>query len=551
MRRINILILFLILTAVIFAACGKDNKNNADNNTIKKNEAVIVPEKGGYIVYAITREPLTLNPLLMNDVTSIKVASMIYEGLIKYEKDQIIGVLAENWEIIDQGMGIIFHLKKNVRWHDGVMFNAYDVKYTYDTIMQFKDYSDEKGNINQHYPIFEYISDFKVLNDYQIKVSYRQPYARTLDIWTVPIIPRHIFSKYNTPDKFVRAGENREPVGTGRYRFGKWVSDERIILHAWENYHGKPAYIDKMIFSINPEQSIIFLDTLLQKNDIAELTATQFSSLMDNEKKKFITPLRYSGNHYMFLAYNNLKPPFDNSKIREALSLGINKDEIIKGVLEGYGEIAKGPYYINSWANNPEVTPVAHDQAKAIEILSEQGWKDTDGDGILDREGKKFEFDVLVDVSEPVRNMALKFIKRNLKRIGVHINIIPLSWNSLISDFVLVKKFDAVIIGWDLGNDPDDIYSAFHSKGPLNFVSYNNKRVDELLDKARNTFDIDIRKECYHEIHTLIVNDNPYTFLYVDDILGGANKKIKGIKADKYGLNDIHEWFVNYRTVVY
>ncbi|MCK9474901.1 MAG: ABC transporter substrate-binding protein [Candidatus Muirbacterium halophilum] len=551
MRRICLLLLFLIIMAMSFLGCDNNKKVNNKNNIIKKNEAEIVPENGGYIVYAITREPLTLNPLLMNDVTSIKVASMIYEGLIKYEKDDIIGVLAENWEFTDQGMGIIFHLKKNVRWHDGMMFNAYDVKYTYDTIMKFKDYSDDSGNISQHYPVFDYISDFKVLNDYQIKVSYKQPYARTLDIWTVPIIPRHIFSKYNSPSELVKAKENREPVGTGRYRFGKWVSDERIILHSWENYHGRPAYIDKMIFSINPEQSIVFLDTLLQKNDIAELTATQFSSLMDNEKKKFITPLRYSGKHYMFLAYNNLKPPFDNKRIREALSLGINKDEIIKGVLEGYGEIAKGPYYINSWANNPEITALPHEQAKAIEILSEEGWEDTDGDGVLDKDGKKFEFDAVVDVSEPIRNMALKFIKRNLKRIGVQLNIISLSWNSLLSDFVLVKKFDAVIIGWDLGNDPDDIYSAFHSKGPLNFVSYKNIKVDELLDKARTTFDRDIRKECYHEIHSLIVNDYPYTFLYVDDILGGANKKIKGINTDKFGLNDIHEWYVNYRTVVY
>jgi len=524
--------------------------------SVKKNDskmdAVIVKETGGYIVNAITRDAITLNPVLINDSTSLAVSDMIYEGLVKYDEElNMVGVLAETWETLDQGLEVIFHLKKNVKWHDGELFTAYDVKFTYDTIMKFRNYSVSGEDVSQLYTLFEYVDDVNILDDYTIKVSYKVPFARTIEIWSIGIIPRHIFGKYDDLKDFISSDFNRKPVGTGKYRLSKWLPDERIILEVNRDYHGKVPYIEKLIYSVNPEQTIIYLDTMLGKIDIASLTPTQFTRLLEDEEKlEDLMAVNYTGGHYMYLGYNHKVKRLQDPRVRKALTMAINRQEIIDGVLEGLGQICYGPFLPYSWAFNKDIKPLPYDVAKAASLMHEAGWRDSDEDGILDKEGKPFELEVVVDRSEPNRNMALKFIKRNLKDIGVKVKIKAVSWTSLIQNHMYAKEFDAVMVGWQLSKDPD-VYNIWHTNGPLNFFSYSNKEVDELLEKGRKTFDRAIRKECYNRIHSLIMEDMPYTFLYIDDILVSINRRIKGVEVDESGLNSISNWYVKYRTVMY
>ncbi len=548
-KKYGYLIITLILS-VFLISCDVNKKEVVKKD--QKRDAVIVQETGGYIVNAITRDAITLNPVLINDSTSQQVSDMIYEGLVKYDKDlKLIGVLAETWETLDQGLEVIFHLKKNVKWHDGELFTAYDVKFTYDTIMKFKNYNSDGGDMSQLYTLFEYVDDVNILDDYTIKVSYKVPFARTIEIWSIGIIPRHIFGQYDDLKDFIRSDYNRKPVGTGKYRLNKWLPDERIILEVNRNYHGKVPYIDKLIFSINPEQTIIYLDTMLGKIDISSLTPTQFTRLLDDEEKlKKLMAVHYTGGHYMYLGYNMKVKKLSDQRVRKALTLAINRQEIIDGVLEGLGQICYGPFLPYSWAFNKDIKPLPYDVAKAAKLMHEAGWRDSDDDGILDKDGKPFELEVVVDRSEPNRNMALKFIKRNLKDIGVRMIINPVSWTTLVQNHMYAKNFDAVMVGWQLNKDPD-VYNIWHTDGALNFYSYSNKEVDRLLEKGRKTFDRAIRKECYNRIHSLIMDDMPYTFLYIDDILVSINRRIKGVKVSESGLNSISDWYVKYRTVMY
>ncbi|MFW5782197.1 MAG: peptide-binding protein [Candidatus Muiribacteriaceae bacterium] len=550
MKRHRMLIMFFILIISLSFGCEKMNSEEPARKD-RKTEAEIVPERGGYIVNAITRDAIILNPLFINDVSSMEIGAKLFEGLVRYDRDlNLVGVLAQSWEVIDQGLEIIFHLKKNVKWHDGNMFTAYDVKFTYDTIMKFRNFN-ESGVKSQLWTMFDYVKDVNVLDDHTVKVSYKYPYARTIEIWQTGILPKHIFGKYDSLKKIAESEFNWEPVGTGKYRMSKWIPDERIILEVNPDYHGMVPYIEKLIFTIKPDQDIIYLDTRLGKNDITELTSTQFGNLTgDSEFSKKIMPFRFTGNHYMFLAYNLDNPKFENPEVRRALTLAINREEIIEGVLEGYGRIAHGPFYEYSWAFNNDVKPLPYDPERASEMLREAGWYDSDGDGIIDRNGEQFVFTVLVDGSKHKRNMALKFIKRNLAEIGVTLNIEKVSWDSLIRDHIYPKQFEAFLAGWELGKDPD-IFSIWHKDGPLNFISYNNETVNELLEKGRRTFDRNIRRQNYHEVHRLIMEDMPYTFLYIDDILGAVNRRIKGVEVFPNGLSEFTQWYVKYRTVIH
>jgi peptide/nickel transport system substrate-binding protein len=416
--------------------------------------------------------------------------------------------------------------------------------------MKFKNYTGNVGGKSQLFTEFEYVNDINILDDYTFKVSYKLPFARTIDIWINSIIPRHIFENYKTLEEFTQSTYNRNPVGTGKYKFSLWQPDERIILERNNNYHGKSAYIDKIIYSVNPEQAILYLDTRLGRNDVAEFTPTQFGRLLkNNEDLEKIMPVKYTGNHYMYMGYNLKNPLLSNPEIRKALTMAINRQEIIDGVLEGYGQVCYGPFYPFSWAFNKELNPTPYSPVDAMKIFQDFGWEDTNQDGWLDKNGKIFEFKVMVDRSEPNRNMALKFIQRNLKNIGVKLEIEPVEWNILVNN-LYTKNFDAVLVGWQLSLDPD-IYSVWHTDGPMNFISYSNPRVDELLERARKTFDRDIRRESYNQVHRLIKNDMPYTFLYIDEVLGAVNRRIKGVETKNTGLNSVAEWYVNYRTVIY
>ncbi|MGM0606913.1 MAG: peptide-binding protein [Candidatus Muiribacteriota bacterium] len=550
MNKKNIKILFLVLFLFLTSACFEDSSEEDTDVGQSRREAEIVPQKGGFLVQALTRDIVTLNPLLINDVSSGEVSDRIYEGLVEYNKEQELeGVLIKSWEIVNNGLDIIFHLKRNVKWHDGAKFTCADVKFTYEAIMSFKENGHE-SQVSQLYSDFDYIRSLNVLDDFTFKVSYKEPFARTIDIWRAKIIPEHIWKDELNSEFFLKASENMKPVGTGKYKLNTYIPDERIILEVNKEYHSKEAFIQQIIYTIVPDQSIVYLDTRLERIDRAKLTPTQFTSFLQSaDELEKIKPVKYNGNHYMYLGYNYNNPLFKNKEVRQALTRAINRKELVNGVLEGYGIISNGPFLPHSWAYNQDVEFFEYNPEKARETLKNNGWEDKNGDGLLQKNGKNFEFDVVISRGQPVRNMALKFIQRNLKDIGIKVNIKQVAWNVLIEEYLYERDFDAVLVGWKLEVDPD-IYNIWHTEGELNFINYSNERVDYLLDKARKTFDRDIRRECYHEVHSIIVEENPYTFLYIDVVLEAINRKINGVEAHESGLNDISEWFINYRTLI-
>ena len=243
-----------------------------------------------------------------------------------------------------------------------------------------------------------------------------------------------------------------------------------------------------------------------------------------------------------------LSPLFQDKRVRQALTYAINKESIIQGVLLGLGVVATGPYKPDSWVYNPHVKRYPYNLEKAKELLKEAGWEDSDGDGILDKDGRPFAFSILTNQGNTQRTNAGVIIQADLKKVGIEVNVRIVEWAAFLKEFINKKNFEAVILGWSVPQDPDQ-YDVWHStktkETELNFVSYNNPEVDRLLDLGRHTFDLEKRKEYYYKFQEILAEDQPYTFLYVPDSLQCISSRFHGIKPAPAGITyNFIKWYV-------
>jgi peptide/nickel transport system substrate-binding protein len=262
------------------------------------------------------------------------------------------------------------------------------------------------------------------------------------------------------------------------------------------------------------------------------LTPIQYTKQTNtNFFKENFQKFRYPVFSYTYMGFNLKHPWFKDKRVRQAIAYAIDKGEIVDVVLFGLGSPANGPYVPNTWVYDPNVKKYDYDLKKSKQLLKEAGWKDTDGDGILDKEGKKFEFSVLTNMGNRSREQTATIIQYRLRKIGIKMNIRVLEWSTFINEFLDKRRFETVILGWSIGIDPDQ-YDIWHSsktrEKEFNFVSYNNPEVDELLEKGRRTFDIEKRKKAYYRIQEILADEVPYIFLYVPDATPVVHQELKG-----------------------
>ncbi|MEI7905444.1 MAG: peptide-binding protein, partial [Candidatus Firestonebacteria bacterium] len=511
MNRKTAILLSIAALLAVLAMAWKVNKDYAafrnTSGTPSSFSGSEKPVKGDTLVEASTGDASILNPILAADSASVDIVNLVYNGLVKYDKNIILtGDLAESWSVSKDGLVITFNLRKGVKWQDGIEFTADDVEFTFKKLTAPETKSPYKSS-------YEVINRLEKTGRYSVKVYYSKPFAPALESWGMGILPKHLFenSDVNT-SKY-----NYEPVGTGAYKFKTWnrVRDLRLEYNG-EYFEGRP-YLEKYIYRIIPDQSVQFMELKAGGIDLMGLTPDMYVKQTENsEFKARFSKYRYPAFQYVYLGLNNLSPFFSDKKVRLAVSTAIDKKEIINGVILGLGSEATGPFPNGSWAYNKNVKNSPCDLNVSGKLLSEAGWKDADGDGILEKAGKKFIFTLMTNQGNKQRETIAVMIQSQLKKLGIKVNISIVAWPVFINEYVDKKKFDAVVLGWNLGRDPD-CYDIFHSsktgEKEYNFVSYKNEEVDRLLIEGRETFDYAKRKKIYNRIHELIAGDVPYVFL--------------------------------------
>jgi peptide/nickel transport system substrate-binding protein len=525
---------FLFLIIILLTAC--DKKPAADN---ARPLSAKQPAYGDILVRGEIGDASNLIPLLASDSSSHNIAGMVYNGMVKYDKDMnIVGDLAESWDITAKGLVITFHLRKGVKWHDGQPFTAADVLYTYQITVDPKTptaYAED----------FKTVKKAEVLDDYTFRVTYDKPFAPALISWSSSILPRHLlFGKDITKSPLAR-----HPIGTGPYKFKEWVAGQKIVLVSNPDYFEGRPYIDGQITRIIPDTATMFLELRAQNLGMMGLTPLQYTRQTENNLfKNNFNKYRYLSFAYTYLGYNLKNPLFTDKRVRQAISYGINKDEIISGVLLGLGKPATGPYKPGSWAYNDKVQNYNYNPQKARELLREAGWTKLNSDGVLEKDGKPFVFEIVTNQGNETRQKCAEIIQRQLKDIGITVKIRILEWSAFVTNFINKRRFDAVILGWTIPLDPD-AYDVWHSSKTkpeeLNFISYNNPEADEMLVRGRSTFDQKERKKCYDRFQEILAEDQPYTFLYVPDALIITHNRFRGIQPAPIGLEyNFIKWYV-------
>jgi peptide/nickel transport system substrate-binding protein len=235
--------------------------------------------------------------------------------------------------------------------------------------------------------------------------------------------------------------------------------------------------------------------------------------------------------------------------VRKAINYAIDKQEIIDGVLLGLGLPVASPYKPGTRWSNPKLKPYAYNPQKAIELLKAAGFEDHDGDGILDKDGKPLAFEILTNQNKE-REMSAVLIQRRLKEIGIDVKIRVVEWATFISRFIKTGDFNVVLLGWGLGVEPDQ-YNIWHSSqqapGQFNFIGYQNKKVDHLLEKGRLELNPDKRMKIYHDFAEILLEDSPIVYLFAGYGLPTMHKRIKGIDnpAPPAGIgHNAYEWFI-------
>jgi|DewCreStandDraft_4_1066084.scaffolds.fasta_scaffold13331_2 peptide/nickel transport system substrate-binding protein len=538
MRKLLSLLLIFFL---FFISCKQKETYKLKDKYIDK------PSYGDAIITASIGEPSTLNPVLASDSASHDIIGLVFNGLVKFDKDlNLIGDLAEKWDILEGGKIIVFYLKKGVKWHDGVEFTARDVKFTYDSFMN-------PMTKTAYRSLFEPIKSVEIINDYKIKVTYKTVFAPALQYWGLEIIPYHLLH-----DKDINTADfNRNPVGTGPYKFVKWQTADRIELVANENYFDGKPYISKYIYRVIPDQSVQFMEMISGGVDMMDLNSELYTTRANTEKfNKNFNKYKITGFSYIYFGFNLNNELFKDKKVRKAINYAINKDEIIQGVKKGLAVRTTGPYIPGTWAynNSDEVEKYDYNPELAKKLLAEAGFQ-YGKDGLLYKQDKKFQFTIITNQGNKEREEIATIIQQQLLKIGIKAEVRILAWNILITEFVDKKKFDAIVLGWSTGLDPDN-YDTWHSsktkEGEFNFISYKNLEVDKLLIEARTTFDIKKRAAAYKKIHKIIADDSPYVFLYSPFGLPAVHKRFHGIVPAPAGIGyNFTKWYVPQELIKY
>jgi peptide/nickel transport system substrate-binding protein len=329
----------------------------------------------------------------------------------------------------------------------------------------------------------------------------------------------------------------------GPYKFKEWKRAERVELVRNPLFYGEKAKTDGIIYDITPSNTTSLVKVETQEDNFAAVPES------DVARMKTIPSLyvkTVTGTTFDYLVYNMKTPFFSDKRVRQAISYTVNRDAIIKGIYKGIGKPASGSYVPALWCYNPNVKKYTYNLTLAKQLMDQAGWK-VGKDGYRYKDGKRFEVTMLTNQGNKMREKAVVLLQSQLKPLGIKVNPRILDWNTMWSSYIDIGKFDCYYSGFITGIDGDQtvMFNSDKNIGSFNRGGYANKRVDELYELARKTFNRDEQKKYYFEAQQLIADDCPMTFVIYRSNSYVFNKKVQNTQVyDLLTYYNMHTWTV-------
>ncbi len=523
------------------------------------NATVSIPKIGGEYSEGLVGSPNTINPIMAptNDV-DMDLTSLIYSGLVKKDKNrQLANDLAESYEISPDQLVYTFHLRHNIKWQDGEIFNADDVVFTFNSIQdeQFKS------------PLarsFRGVAVEKV-DDYTVKFTLKEPFAPFLGLLTVGILPEHLW--YNIPPATADLAEiNKRPIGTGPWMFDNFKKDKTGVIKSYSlvpnpYYYGQRPYIQNLIFKFYGDFPTA-IDAL--KNKVVDgISYLPLDFVNDLKKYKNLNYEQLDQPQYTALFLNqNKNTLLQADYIRQAMAMAIDKTKLVKEVLNDQGQVIDAPA-LPGITENPDITKYTYDPQKAAQLLENNSWSlvsTTTSDGLTEqvRQKKKTYLEVtLTTVNQPENVKIAEEIKKSWDQIGFNTTINLVDKSKIFQDVINQRNYEVLLFGENLGLDPDPFpfWHSSQSEYPgLNLAIFTDKQSDKLLEDARKTNDLAVRQKDYTDFQAIVAKELPAIFLYNETYTYPQDKSLKGfdvsaiaIPSDRFA--NINDWYVKTKRI--
>ena len=492
--------------------------------------------RGGTVIIGIFGDFDGFNEFTSTDANATEVMErMLYMPLLQWGKDlRIEGRLAKTWDTSEDGKTITMHLRTDIKWHDGVPTTSADVVFSFD---RFRDpalgYPDV-GSMRQ-------IESVTAPDDSTVVFVFKRAYLDQLPNLRHVVMPKHLLEDIPS-DRMESAPFNRNPVGNGPFRFVRWKQAEEVVFEANPDFpDGRPP-LDRVVFRVIPDQTAI--ETAFLAGEVDVLERIRLEHVAKFRKDPRIRVYTYPGRGYQFIGWNLKNPLFADARVRRAMTFGIDRQRIVDALVFGEGTVTAHPVMSQSPYYAKDIPPRPHDPDEARRLLAEAGWRDTDGDGVLDKDGRKFEFELVSNLGNQLREDTLVLIQDDLAKIGVGVIPRMREWNVFL-DEVQAKKFDAYHMAWvtDFVLSPYDVFHTDAIDGKYNSGSYSNPRADELIDRGLLARTPGEALPIWHEFQEILHEDQPYTILFELNYSLGATPDVRGIEVDSRGwLLTVERW---------
>ncbi len=525
MRRIVALIVLALL-----GACGGDDSGNNQQGT------------GGTVTVGMRADFQPINSITAGDQYTIELINYaLFTPLVQY--DENLGVrpyLAEKWDMTAND--ITFTLRRDVKWHDGQPVTAEDVKFTFDIA------KDPAAGSLVGSAYLPQVKSAEVVDSYTVKFTFVQPHSQALeDFWWAPM-PKHLLQNISAAE-LRNAPFNRQPVGSGPFKFGEWQANQRLIIERNPNFPealGGPANVDRIVFRIIPEPSTLLTELTTGGVHVdVPLPPDQVKQVEGNSSIKVFA---FPGKTVYYIGWNNSRPPFNSANLRRALGMAVNRQEIIDALLFGQGTPANST--VPPWHPLfPKEAPAStFDPNAAMQLLEQEGWRDSNGDGIREKGGRPLRF-TLMSSDNALNRSVVEVLQSQFKKVGADAQIRVLEFQTMLAQHKN-RDFDAVFTSWVLDNFQMAAAPAslFHSRLASADQSTNRSAVkipelDRLIEQAAAATDDNQARGVWRQMTEVLQREQPVTFVYWLNETAAARTEIGNVVMDQRGeLVSIGEW---------
>ncbi|HEV2149667.1 MAG TPA: peptide-binding protein [Longimicrobiaceae bacterium] len=527
-----------VAAALLLAACGGGDTGGGGAGGDAGS-----PQQGGTAVVGVRSDFGGFNPVTNSAaVTDDIIKHMLFTPLVQYdEKLNVQPYLAESWELTDTA--VTFRLRDDVTWHDGRPVTAEDVKFTFDLA---KNPESAAGIVGAYLPM---VKSATVVDPRTIRFGFVAPHASPLEgFWWAPV-PKHLLEGV-APSELSRAPYNLNPVGSGPFKFASWQQGQQLTLEANpqfpETLGGRPK-VDRVVFRIVPEATTRMTELTNGAMD-ADLSILPAEGQQVKERGGGAEIEQFPSREFTYVGWNNAREPFRDARVRRALAMSINREEIIQALMFGFAQPA-GSVIPPFSPLNPGLEPLPFDPAAAKRLLQEAGWQDTNGDGILEKGGQPLRFTLITNAANQLYQDIATVIQRQLRQVGAQVEIRTLEFQTMLQQHK-AREYDAILSNWSwdyFRPDPTPLFSCAEARKPQspNRTGYCNPQADQLVETGLRASDAGRAKQIWTQFSQIVQQDQPLTPLYWTEELMGVGPRLQGVETDARGeLVNAPEWWL-------